>query len=138
MNAKINNLDMITVERSHLLNIKMFSRIKHFLWKWYQRDSQHTQYSWKCTQVMAFPLFKWPKKLRHAVIPFSINYWNVLVSGFPALLSIKLIKNSAARKGMWASKYDYIISVSFHWSIVNAHTDYKVLFLKALHSFTTQ
>lgn len=67
------------------------------------------------------------EKLRHAVISSSINYRNVLVCGVPAPLSIKLIQNSAARKWMWASKYDYIISASFHWCIVNAHTDYKVL-----------
>lgn len=80
------------------------------------------------------------EKLRHAVISFSINYGNVLISGIPAPLSIKLIQNSAARKWMWASKYDYIISVSFHWLIVNAHIDYKVLLLttKALHCLTTQ
>lgn len=30
---------------------------------------------------------------------------------------------------MWTSKYDYIISVSVHWLIVNAHIDYELLFL---------
>lgn len=80
------------------------------------------------------------EKVRHAVISSSINYCNVLVSGVPALLSIKLIQNSAARKWMWASKYDYIISVSVHWLIVNAHIDYKLLFLttKALRCLSTQ
>lgn len=36
--------------------------------------------------------------------------------------------------------YDFIISVTFHWLIVNAHIDYKVLLLttKVLHCLNTQ